>query len=302
MKNIWLNTFGILLILLLCWQFLSFRNSQKQNQRLILLENNFMEITKNFTNLIEKFQDNSKKSNAKANDIYAEGMAEFVNDIAQSFFAVEDLLDNIGIKDAATNEITEKAMQRLVEDYKTKIRFEEYCANMEKIRLQQLESDVNLYGKEIIEISDAAFGFTNANVQAACRAELLEKYPNSFAAVNAMSGNMIVALSTNNIDAALDWYDKMSDSSKHNAIAYANLKTLPTTQYMLANSLIEAGRKDEAEFFINALEMNQDDMIVALNIGRNRRAIQQLFVNQNRSLQQSAASSAKILREKLKDF
>jgi len=268
---------------------------KNDTQQITDLQNEINSLKSKLTELATNVASNAKETKRDNSDIYLEGMSELVNDMSQ-------MLDSSGLTTIATNEASGRVMQRVVDDYANRMKIEEYTAKMGKIAAEQSADDGQRYGKEFSDLADSAGRFWGNNpANASNRNELIKKYPESYAAFNAMSINLMMELSTNNIDAAVKWYDVMLNSRYNEAVSQANTKTLLSAQYMLANSLIEADRTSEAWDIISILEDNSDDMVLSMNVGRNRRGgrQQQMPFGQNRRPIQTAAEAAKILKEKI---
>jgi outer membrane protein assembly factor BamD (BamD/ComL family) len=94
--------------------------------------------------------------------------------------------------------------------------------------------------------------------------ELLDKYPDSYAAAKAVSSKALESVMRNNIGAAEEYYDMLVDvqAKKTDRVVLDNgFEAVPTVEHTLAYAYYRSGRTEDVKTMVKSLEENYSDSL-----------------------------------------
>jgi hypothetical protein len=290
------------------------------SSRITKLEIQLRDISSTLKNLTEAEERRATVAERiKLEDNTPESLNEYIVAINDAMYKLEEIVDASGLKSIGTNLAADPTiLKNLYDDQARRKREREFRTAMNELNSSQRQADQERYGEDFQTLYEATrFQFrgrggrggrnqdqnmTREERQAAfekaqadrekAAADLIEKYPDSYAAGTLIAETGIRAAFRDNLEEAEKYYSMLMDSdTRAQAVTDRGMKAAPTMQYALANQYIEAGRIKEAEDLIYQLEQSGEDMIMTGG-GRGRRG---------RGGYQTTTEAAERLRERIRE-
>ncbi len=134
---------------------------------------------------------------------------------------------------------------------------------------EQRQFDKNKYDEEINELYRKSLprrfgGNLSEEERLNALNELLEKYPDSYAAAKAVSSKAIESVMRNNIETAEGYYDMLLDvqAKKTDRIVLdSGFEAVPTVEHTLAYAYYRSGRTEDIKTMVKSLEENYSDSL-----------------------------------------
>jgi hypothetical protein len=134
---------------------------------------------------------------------------------------------------------------------------------------EQRQFDKNKYDEEINELyrktlSRRFGGNLSEEERLDALNELLEKYPDSYAAAKAVSTKAIESVMRSNLEAAEGYYDMLlaSQASKADRVVLdSGFEAVPTVEHVLAYAYYRSGRTEDVKTVVKSLEENYSDSL-----------------------------------------
>jgi hypothetical protein len=137
---------------------------------------------------------------------------------------------------------------------------------------EQLQIDNDQYGEELDELLKSAMprrprSKDDEEAREEAINELLDKYPDSYAAAQAVSMKAMEAARVNDIDGAEEYYGMLVDiqGTKSDNVVFRNgLEALPTVGHVLVWTYFRDGRTEDVNNMVNSLEENYSDSLYSI--------------------------------------
>ncbi len=134
---------------------------------------------------------------------------------------------------------------------------------------EQRQFDKNKYDEEINELYRQTLprrfgGNSSEEERLNALNELLDKYPDSYAAAKAVSSKAIESVMRNNIGTAKEYYDMLLDvqaKKTDRVVLDSGFEAVPTVEHALAYAYYRSGRTEDVKTMVKSLEENYSDSL-----------------------------------------
>jgi hypothetical protein len=134
---------------------------------------------------------------------------------------------------------------------------------------EQRQFDKNKYDEEINDLYRKTLprrfgGNLSEEERQKALDELLDKYPDSYAAAKAVSSKAIESVMRNNLESAEGYYDMLLDvqAKKTDRVVLDNgFEAVPTVEHTLAYAYYRSGRTEDVKTVVKSLEENYSDSL-----------------------------------------
>lgn len=166
-------------------------------------------------------------------------------------------------------DIDPNVIQELHDERVKKNEIESDLSYLREISGKQRQLDKNQYNEEVNELYRQTlprrFG-NNLSEEERLNAlnELLEKYPDSYAAAKAVSAKVIESVRGNNIETAEEYYNMLLEvqAEKTNRVVLdSGFEAVPTVEHTLAWAYYRSGRTEDVKTMVKSLEENYSDSV-----------------------------------------
>lgn len=166
-------------------------------------------------------------------------------------------------------DIDPNVIQELHDERVKKNEIESDLSYLREISGEQRQLDKNQYNEEVNELYRQTlprrFG-NNLSEEERLNAlnELLEKYPDSYAAAKAVSAKVIESVRGNNIETAEEYYNMLLEvqAEKTNRVVLdSGFEAVPTVEHTLAWAYYRSGRTEDVKTMVKSLEENYSDSV-----------------------------------------
>jgi hypothetical protein len=237
-------------------------SAQDLRQNMVRLESRIKEFEK----LIKEKQASPTASNIKG--ISKAGIDESIRNKKQKIVKAvqaptrQNQLDMIA-------DIDPNVIQELHDERVKKNEIEDEVNYLRGISGEQRQLDKNKYDEEINELYRQTlprrFGNSLSEEERLnALNELLEKYPDSYAAAKAVSSKAIESVMRNNIETAEEYYNMLLDvqaEKTDRVVLDSGFEAVPTVEHTLAYAYYRSGRTEDVESIVKSLEDNYSDSV-----------------------------------------
>jgi hypothetical protein len=134
---------------------------------------------------------------------------------------------------------------------------------------EQRQFDKNKYDEEINDLYRKTLprrfgGNLSEEERQQALDELLDKYPDSYAAAKAVSSKALESVMRNNLEAAEGYYDMLLDvqGKKTDRVVLDNgFEAVPTVEHTMAYAYFRSGRTEDVKAMVKSLEENYSDSL-----------------------------------------
>lgn len=183
-----------------------------------------------------------------------------------SLARLESIIDYIGLEDIATNMHMDPTILRdVVLEHAERRYIANQQAQVRELHAAHISYDNEVYGPEVNELyQQARFrGRRNDEERERAYQDLLERYPDSYAAGMILAERAVGNLFRGNTEEAERYYQQLRNHDLHaHTVSEWGVDSVPTVQAFLARRYVREGRYDDAHALLNDMEQNYGDAVV----------------------------------------
>jgi len=228
-----------------------------------------------FGKLIKRSRTYPSASNAKDDsqairDLRSRANRETIDSQKDQLKQMNAVKESTGIDQlSATGDIDPVAIQEIVEEHIKKKEMQSQINYLREINVEQRQKDKDLYGDELNDLYrrslPSRFGnkISDEEREKALN-ELIDKYPDSYAAAKAVAIQTMVSARNNNVERAEKYYNMLNDVQTirtDNVVLDNGLEAVPAVLHNLAWAYYRTGRTEDINMVVQLLEENYYDSL-----------------------------------------